>query len=89
MLAFANIILITSFIVTFRVTPDDVLGEVRGLRSDIKMTSNTLKTAITINKKDIDKIKDEMELRTEQLRRANEKLQEIDATFVPDLLPPP
>ena len=80
-LALSNALLLSGFIVTLRVTPQQVLREVQEVKTELKITTETTRAAIGANAKRIAELQAQMKTRTEQLRRANEALLKLDPNF--------
>lgn len=82
--ALALVILIGMLTIVFQVTPYAVLEEVRNVRTELNVSTETTRTAITLNQDEIKRLKKQMEVRTEMLNKANERLKKLDPSYVPE-----
>jgi Cu/Ag efflux protein CusF len=82
--ALALVILIGMLTIVFQVTPYAVLEEVKNVRTEVNISTETVRKAISVNQEQIEKLKSQMKIRTEMLMKANERLKKLDPTFVPE-----
>lgn len=73
--------------IQLRISPEQIVNEVRKLETAINVSNETFRQQINVNQEEINRLKSEMKHRTEQLRKANETLQKLDPKFVPFQLP--
>lgn len=87
MLSLSNALLLTGFIVTRGISQSDVLQEVRLGRSEQKIAADATNAAVALNRAELNRLREQMRIRTEQLRRANDAILKLDPSFkieIPD-----
>lgn len=82
--ALANVLLVGILAVVMKTSPNEVLQAVNRTTSEIKITNETFRTAITANHEELKDLREKMQRRDDQLKKANERLIKIDPSYIPE-----
>lgn len=75
------IVLTTLGLLFFRVTPAQVYNKLQGVESELRITTETSRTAIEVTQKEVADLKKKMLIRDRQLKVAEESLKRLDPQY--------